>query len=69
MPAPVGRMGSSLSRDARIFTILWICRSIVAALANGWKRKTKGMSALLNHSFDGWFNHRPFREKKKGVIH
>jgi hypothetical protein len=41
----------------------------VAALAYGWKRKTKGMSALLNHGFGSWFNHHPFREKKKGVIY
>jgi hypothetical protein len=27
----------------------------------GEERK-KGMSALLNHGFGGWFNHRPFRE-------
>ncbi len=45
---PGGRMCSSLLRDARIATILWICYSVAAAVANGRKRKTKGMSALPN---------------------
>jgi hypothetical protein len=51
MPNLDSQMCSSLSGDARIFLILWICRSVVAALANGQKRMTKGMSALLNYGF------------------
>jgi hypothetical protein len=69
MPDPGDRMCSSFSGDARTATILWICCSFAAALANGWKRKTNSMSAFLNHGFGGCFNHRPFRDEKKGVIY
>jgi hypothetical protein len=53
IPNPGVRMCRSLLRDARMFTILWICCSVLAALTNAQKRKTKGMSALLNTNFGG----------------